>query len=90
MTTVEVDVDIDDILWEMYDTEKEDLCQKLIEDGYGPKNIDSKDLDEVLDAETYTESELVHLLNAIWSNRIHVDHKLVDELTRQLKTRNVL
>ena len=34
---VSVDVDIDDVLYEMSDREKQQLCKELIEDGYGPE-----------------------------------------------------
>ena len=37
MTSVRVDIDIDDILREMGTSEKEDLCRELIDDGYGPE-----------------------------------------------------
>ena len=37
MTTVSVDVDIDDIIWDMSSSEKRELCKELIEDGYGPE-----------------------------------------------------
>jgi hypothetical protein len=37
MTYVRVDVDIDDLLWEMSDREKQSLCADLIRDGYGPE-----------------------------------------------------
>lgn len=89
---ITVEVDIDDILWEMSDSEKEELCQQLIEDGYspGPEDFNGMELDEVLNAETYSERELVDLLKEMWSSRIHIDHKLVDELRAQLKERNVL
>lgn len=90
MATIEVDVD--DIIWEMSTSEKEDLCQQLIEDGYGPEpeDFNGMELDGVLDAETYSERELIDLFKEMWSSRIHIDHKLVDELRAQLKKRNVL
>lgn len=90
--TVTVEVDIDDILWKMSTSEKEDLCQELIENGYGPgpEDFNGMELDEVLNAETYSERELVDLFKEIWSSRIHIDHKLVDELRAQLRERNVL
>jgi len=92
MATIDVEVDIDDILWEMNDTEKRELCQELIEDGYGqePEDFNGMELDEVLNAETYSERELVALFNEMWSSRIHIDHKLVDELRTQLREQNVL
>jgi len=37
MATVSVDVDIDDILWDMSSSEKRELCKELIDDGYGPE-----------------------------------------------------
>lgn len=33
---VEVDVDIDDVIWKMTTAERKDLCQELIQDGYAP------------------------------------------------------
>ncbi len=92
MATIDVEVDIDDILWEMSTLEKEDLCQQLIEDGYGPEldlTLDA-DLKYVFNPGTYTEHELVRLFEDLWENRIHIDHKLVDELRDQLKRQNVL
>ena len=95
MATIDVEIDIDDILWEMSTSEKEDLCRELIQYGYGPGPEDFKDfndmeLDEVLQAETYTETELINLLKDIWTNRHFIDHKLVDELRGQLRKRRVL
>jgi hypothetical protein len=39
MATIRVEVDIDDILWDMSVSEKEDLCKELIEDGYASGGI---------------------------------------------------
>ena len=92
MATIDVEVDIDDILWEMSTSEKEGLCQQLIEDGYGPgpEDFNGMELDVVLNAGTYTERELVDLFKEMWNSRIHIDHKLVDELRAQLRDRNIL
>lgn len=92
MATVDIELCIDEILWKMSTSEKEELCEQLIEDGYGPGPDDFNDmeLDEVLNAETYSERELVDLLKKMWSSRIHIDHKMVDELRAHLKKRNVL
>lgn len=92
MATVDIEVDIDEILWEMGTSEKEELCEQLIKDGYGPgpEDFNGMELDEVLNAKTYSERELVDLLKEMWSSRIHIDHKLVDELRAHLKKRNVL
>lgn len=92
MATIDVEVDIDDILWEMSTSEKEELCRELIEDGYGPgpEDFNGMELDEVLQAETYSETELISLFKEMWISRNFIDHKLVDELRRQLRERNVL
>ena len=92
MASVRVNIDIDDILWDMGTSEKEELCQQLIEDGYGPEldlTFDA-DLKYVFNPGTYTEHELVRLFEDLWENRIHIDHKLVDELRSNLKERNIL
>lgn len=92
MATIDVEVDIDDILWEMSDYEKEDLCQQLINDGYGPgpEEFNGMELGDVLQTETYSERELVSLFEDMWNNRRFIDHKLVEELRVQLRDRNVL
>ena len=92
MATIDVEVDIEDILWEMNTSEKENLCQELIEDGYGPgpEEFSGIELDEVLQAETYSETELISLFKEMWASRRFIDHKLVDELRAQLRKRNVL
>ena len=92
MATIDVEIDIDDILWEMSASEKEELCQELIQDGYGtgPEAFSDMELDEVLQAETYSETELISLFKEMWTNRNFIDHKLVDELRGQLRERRVL
>ena len=92
MATIDVEIDIDDILWEMSASEKEDLCRELIQDGYGPgpEDFNGMELDEVLQAETYSETELISLFKEMWTSRNFIDHNLVDELRGQLKERKVL
>lgn len=92
MATIDVEIDIDDILWDMSTSEKEDLCRELIQDGYGPEPeaFSGMELDEVLQAETYSETELINLFKEMWTSRNFIDHKLVDELRGQLRERNVL
>ncbi len=92
METIDVEVDIDDILWKMSTSEKEGLCRELIQDGYGPgpEDFSGMELDEVLQGQSYSETELVSLFKDMWTNRNFIDHKLVDELRRQLRERRVL
>ena len=92
MAIIDVEVDIDDILYVMSTSEKEELCRELIQDGYGPgpEDFNGMELDEVLQAETYSETELISLFKEMWTSRNFIDHKLVDELRGQLRERNVL
>jgi len=83
-TEVEVDIDIDDLLYELSTREKKQLCQELIDDGYGPKGEDQ------MLAETYTEQELIRLMNDIWQARIHLTAQHVDQLRTSLREMNVL
>ena len=55
MASVRVNIDIDDILWEMGTSEKEDLCRELIDDGYGPEgSLPTENIDP--DEEMYREA----------------------------------
>lgn len=92
MVTIDVEVDIDDVLWEMSSLEKEELCQQLIEDGYGPGPGDfgGLELTEILQPETYSEGELVDLIKSLWTNRNFIDNKMVDGLRQYLREQNVL
>jgi hypothetical protein len=83
-TEVEVDVDIDDILYELSTDEKLELCEHLIEDGYGPEG------ENQMVAETYTEQQLIGLINQIWGSKMFIDQKVIDELTAYLKDKNIL
>ena len=42
-TSVSIDVDIDDVLWNMSDREKQELVDELYEDGYSPKELKKKE-----------------------------------------------
>ena len=41
MSSISIDVDIEDVLWGMSDYEKQELADELYEDGYVPKQIQS-------------------------------------------------
>jgi hypothetical protein len=85
-TEVEVDVEIDDILDNISSSEKRELCEQLIEDGYAPRAF--ADIDRRV--ETYTDSELQDLIDKMWENKYFFDIKLVDELKKMLRERNII
>jgi hypothetical protein len=69
-TTVEVEVDIDDVLDGMHRTEKQRLVDFLCDEGYVQtkftyveKRIQSQN------ATTPSEIELLDIINAVWDNR---------------------
>jgi hypothetical protein len=39
MSSISIDVDIEDVLWGMSDYEKQELADELYEDGYVPKQV---------------------------------------------------
>jgi hypothetical protein len=84
-TSISVDVDIEDILWEMSEREKEELCKELIKDGYGP---DKESVGYL--GETTTESRLVNILDCIWQNRTNLQWLDLDELENTLKEKNII
>jgi hypothetical protein len=45
MSYISVDIDIDDILWEMSSGEKQELVDDLYDDGYIPTKLEKSDLD---------------------------------------------
>jgi hypothetical protein len=44
-----IDIDIDDILWSMSDTEKQELVDDLYDDGYIPTKLQKSDSDSDFD-----------------------------------------
>jgi len=68
MATVEID--IDDLLWDMNRFEKQEMIDSLYDEGYVPKQLE-KDLASTNDRfpETSTEIELCELLDKIWDNK---------------------
>jgi hypothetical protein len=70
MARIDVEIDIDDILWGMSDWEKRDLADSLYNDGIVPKAL-RQELDEVIDRQPYTvtDQELSDLLERVWSNK---------------------
>jgi hypothetical protein len=82
--TTEVDIDIDQVLSELNTKEKEQLCQELIDDGYGPED------ENQMTPETYTEQEFLRLMNDIWQSRIHLTSQDVDQLRTILRDKNVI
>jgi hypothetical protein len=78
MARIDVEVDVDDMLWDMNRFEKQEMVDKLYRDGYTPVELQDE-LDGVIDRQPvgYNETELHELLNRVWDNRkfITEEHK---------------
>jgi hypothetical protein len=78
MTRIDVEIDVDDMYWDMSRFEKQEMMEKLYEDGYMPK-----ELQEELDGRqpgTNLEQELSNLLDKIWDNRKFINNNDLETL----------
>ena len=81
MARVDIEVDIDDVYWDLSKWEKQELADKLYDDGYVPKAL-KQDLDEVENKwpSGYSEQELSEVLDKIWNNRMFIDSNDLETL----------
>jgi hypothetical protein len=76
-----LDINPSDYWEDCSNSEKQELANRVIDEGYGSKERSRQ---------TYTEECLSDLLDEIWENRIHVDMAIVDRLRAQLKAERIL
>lgn len=75
MTRIDVDIDIDDIYWDLSKLEKQELADKLYEDGYVPKELEEDlSIAEGLIPDTNLEQELYNILNKVWDNKMFLNN----------------
>jgi hypothetical protein len=86
MVRVEVDIDVDDIYWDMSRLEKQEMADKLYDDGYVPVEL-KQDLDEIENRTPNgaSESELDNVLSKIWSNRMFINSNDLEVLIKLAK-----
>ena len=86
MARIEVDIDVDDIYWDMSRLEKQELADKLYDDGYVPKEL-KHDLDEIENRTPNgaSESELDYVLSKIWDNRMFINSNDLEVLIKLAK-----
>ena len=81
MARIDVDVDIDDIYWDLSKLEKQELADKLYEDGYVPKELEEDlSIAEGLIPDSSTEQELYYILNKVWDNRRFINSNDLETL----------
>ena len=81
MARIDVNIDVDDMYYDMDKWEKQEMAEKLYEDGIVPKALQA-DLDEIegrTSPQTNLEQELSDLLDAVWLNR-----KFINEDDKQI------
>ena len=86
MARVAAEVDMDDIYWDLDHFEKQELADKLYEDGYVPEEL-KHDLDEVTNRTPNgaSESELDNVLSKIWDNRMFINSNDLEVLIKLAK-----
>ena len=86
MVRVEVDIDVDDIYWDMSRLEKQEMADKLYDGGYIPKEL-KQDLDKIENRTPNgaSESELDNVLSKIWDNRMFINSNDLEVLIKLSK-----
>jgi hypothetical protein len=81
---MDINVDLDDILWGMSDWEKQEMCDNLCDDGYTPSTQSIDDIKsfffEVEGRITHNERELLDILIKIWYNKHFINNKDIEQL----------
>lgn len=86
MARIDVDVDIDDVYWDLSKWEKQELADKLYEDGYVPKELEEDlSIAEGLIPDSGTEQELYNILNKVWDNRRFINSNDLETLINLAK-----
>jgi hypothetical protein len=67
MPRFEMDIDLDDFLWELSSSEKDELVDLLIEDGYAYKIVKNFD-----DRQSLAEWEFAKVITKIADNRLRL------------------
>lgn len=78
MARVEMDLDIDDFLYECSSFEKQRIMDSLWQDGYAPKGISEDEFEMV--AESTSEKFLKECLENIWKNRMFINNEDLESL----------
>ena len=77
MATINVDIDIDDLLWDLDWHEKQQLVNELYDEGFVAEALGTI---QDRDATTYAEQELSDILDTIWNNRLFLTNDDIQNL----------
>lgn len=77
MASITVDIDLDDLMWDLSKWDKQRLVDNLYENGYVPKEVETIDARE---PGTHLEYELSDILDKIWDNRRFINNDDLETL----------
>lgn len=77
MARITVDIDLDDLMFDLSKYEKQDLVNKLYENRFIPKTIEAAD---ARDPKTHLEYELSEILDKVWDNRSFINNEALESL----------
>ena len=82
MARIDVEIDVDDMYWDMSNREKQEMANKLYDDGITPEALESQ-IERLTDriTETNLERDLSDLLDKIWSNRLFLTNDDIQTIT---------
>jgi hypothetical protein len=82
MANITVDIDLNDLMFDLSNREKQQLVDELYENGFIPKKIEAVD---ARDPKTHLEYELSEVLDKIWDNRRFIDNNDLETLNHLSK-----
>jgi hypothetical protein len=86
MASINIDVDIDDILWNMSKWDKQEIADALYEDDIIPKELRSEvTIWESRIPQTNIEKELADILDKVWDNRRFLNNDDIEVLKQLSK-----
>ena len=81
MTSISVDIDIDDLMWDMSKYEKQEMADALYEEGIIPKELNAEvAIWESRIPQTNLEKELADILDKVWDNRRFINNDDLETL----------
>lgn len=82
MSYVSIDVDIDDVLWNMSDREKQKLVDELYDEGFTPKEIEKK-LDPPVSVGESFFNEALNKLKGNWNRLSNEEEQIIINIAKR-------
>ena len=81
MASITVDIDIDDLMWDMSKYEKQEMAEALYEEGIIHKELNAEvAIWESRIPQTNLEKELADILDKVWDNRRFISNDDLETL----------